>query len=201
MASLPGRPWNIYVLPADGGTPRQLKGDDHNQGDPTWTVDGNSIVFAGMPWFDYAVTPGPNIHILNLQTGEVTALPGSEGRFSPRCSPDGRYIAALSSDSTNLLLYDLARKTWSPLATSRFGYENWSRDGSYLYAEDYPDKIDDIVRVHVPDGRIERLFSLKDVLRGFDPWDFWVGLTPDGSVLLMRDRSTQEIYSLDVRFP
>jgi len=38
------------------------------------------------------------------------------------------------------------------LATSMFGYENWSHDGNYLYAEDYPDKIDDIVRIHVPDG-------------------------------------------------
>ncbi|HYW36897.1 MAG TPA: protein kinase [Terriglobales bacterium] len=201
MGSIPGHPWKLYLLPADGGTPRELKSDDHNQGDPTWTPDGNAIVFAGMPWFDYAVAPGPNIHILNLRTGEVTAVPGSEGLFSPRCSPDGRYIAALSSDSTKLLLYDFAKKTWLPLATSRFGYENWSHDGNYLYAEDYPDKIDDIVRIHVPDGKLERLFSLKDIPRGFDPWDFWVGLTPDGSVLLMRDRSTQEIYSLDVRFP
>src|ERR1700691_604854 len=201
IASLPGRPWNLYHLPADFGTPQQLKSDDHNQGDPTWTPDGSSIVFAGMPWFDYAVAPGPNIHVLNLRTGEVSAVPGSEGLFSPRCSPDGRYIAALSSDSTKLLLYDFARKTWAPLATSKFGYENWSHDGSYIYAEDYPDKIDDIVRIHVPDGKLERLFSLKDVPRGFDPWEFWVGLAPDDSPLLMRDKSTQEIYSLDVRFP
>jgi len=201
MASLPGRPWNLYLLAADGGTPGKLKDDDHNQGDPTWTLDGSSIIFAGIPWFDYAVAPGPNIHILNLRTGDVTAVPGSEGLFSPRCSPDGRYIAALSSDSTKLLLYDFTKKTWSPLATSRFGYENWSHSGNYLYAEDYSDEIDDIVRVHVPDGKLERLFSLKDIPRGFDPWDFWVGLAPDDSVLLMRDRSTQEIYSLDVRFP
>jgi eukaryotic-like serine/threonine-protein kinase len=201
MASLPGHPWKIYLLPADGGTAQEVNSDDHNQGDPTWTPDGSSIVFAGMPWFDYAAAPRPNIHILNLRTGQVTAVPGSEGLFSPRCSPDGRYIAALSSDSTRLLLYDFARKAWLPLATSKFGYENWSHDGSYIYAEDYPDKIDDIVRIHVPDGKLERLFSLKDVPRGFDPWEFWVGLTPDGSVLLMRDRSTQEIYSLDVRLP
>jgi len=201
MASLPAHPWKIYLLPADGGTPQELKDGDRNQGDPTWTPDGNSIVFAGMPWVDYAVAPGPNIHILNLRTGQVTAVPGSEGLFSPRCSPDGRYIAALSSDSTKLLLYDFTKKTWLPLATSMFGYENWSHDGNYLYAEDYPDKIDDIVRIHVPDGKLERLFSLKDVPRGFDPWEFWVGLTPDDSVLLMRDRSTQEIYSLEVRFP
>jgi Tol biopolymer transport system component len=201
MASLPGRPWKIYLLPSEGGTPQELKSGDRNQGDPTWTPDGSSIVFAGLPWFDYAEAPGPNIHILNLQSGQVAAVPGSEGLFSPRCSPDGRYIAALSSDSTKLLLYDFAKQTWFPLATSMFGYENWSHDGNYLYAEDYPDKIDDIVRIHVPDGKIERLFSLKDIPRGFDPWEFWVGLTPDGSVLLMRDRSTQEIYSLEVRFP
>jgi eukaryotic-like serine/threonine-protein kinase len=201
MGSVPGRPWKIYLLPADGGTPRELKDGDRNQGDPTWTPDGTSIVFAGMPWLDYAVAPGPNIHMLNLRTGQLSDVPGSEGLFSPRCSPDGRYIAALSADSTRLLLYDFARKAWSRLATSMFAYENWSRDGNYLYAEDYPDKIDDIVRVHVPDGKLERLFSLKDVPRGFDPWEFWVGLAPDDSVLLMRDRSTQEIYRLAVKFP
>jgi Tol biopolymer transport system component len=201
MASVPGQPWRLYLLPADGGTPQEMKDGDRNQGDPTWTPDGNSIVFAGMPWFDYSAAPGPNIHILNLRTGEVAAVPGSEGLFSPRCSPDGRYIAALSLDSTKLLLYDFDKKTWLPLATSKFGYENWSHDSSYLYAEDYSDSIDDIVRVHVQDGKLERLFSLKDIPRGFDPWDFWVGLTPDDSVLLMRDRSTQEIYSLDVRLP
>jgi eukaryotic-like serine/threonine-protein kinase len=201
MGSRPGHPWKLYLLPAAGGTPQELKDGDRNEGDPTWTPDGNSIVFAGMPWLDYAVAPGPNIHILNSHSAQVTEVPGSEGLFSPRCSPDGRYLAALSSDSTKLLLYDFAKKTWLPLATSMFAYENWSHDGNYLYAEDYPDKIDDIVRIHVPDGKLERLFSLKNTPRGFDPWQSWVGLTPDNSILLMRDRSTQEIYSLDVRFP
>jgi eukaryotic-like serine/threonine-protein kinase len=203
MASLPGHPWKLYLLPADGGTPQQLriKDGDHNLGDPTWTPDGNSIVFAGMPWFDYAADSAPNIQIVNVHTAQVTPIPGSEGLFSPRCSPDGHYIAALSSDSTKLMLYNFAEKIWRTLATSKFAYENWSHEGNYLYAEDYSDKIDDIVSIHVPDGKVERLFSLKDVPRGFDPWEFWVGLTPDDSVLLMRDRSTQEIYSMDVRFP
>jgi hypothetical protein len=70
-----------------------------------------------------------------------------------------------------------------------------------LYAEDYSDKTDDFVRVSVATGKEERLLSLKEVPRGFDPWEFWIGLTPDDSLLMMRDRSTQEIYSLDVLFP
>ena len=201
MGSTPGHPWKLYVLPAEGGAAKEMKDGDRNQGDPTWMPDGGSIVFGGMPWLDYAVAQGPNIHILNVRTGQVDDIPGSDGLFSPRCSPDGRHIAALSGDSAKLLLYDFGKKTWSTLATSKFAYENWSRDGNSLYAEDYPDKIDDIVRIHVPDGKLDRLFSLKDVPRGFDPWEFWVGLGPDDSILLMRDRSTQEIYSLDVRFP
>ena len=90
---------------------------------------------------------------------------------------------------------------WSQLAQGLFAFENWSLDGKYLYAENYLDKSDDFVRVNVPDGNVEHLFSLKEVPRGFDPWESWVGLGPDNSPLLMRDKSTQEIYRLDLDFP
>ena len=201
MASRPGKPWKIFVVPAGGGTPRELTAGDHNQGDPTWMPNGEAIVFAGMPWLDYATVAGPNIHIVDLKTSQISDLPDSENLFSPRCSPDGRYVAALSADSTRLMLYDMEKKNWKQLAESRFGFENWSHDGKYLYAEDYSDKTDDIVRVNVANGQVDRLLGLKEIPRGFDPWEFWVGLTPDDSPLLMRDKSTQEIYSLDVRFP
>ena len=201
MASRPGRPWKIFVLPAEGGAPHEVTAGDRNQGDPSWMPDGNSIVFAGMPWLEYRSGTGPNIHIADLKTSQVTDVPGSENLFSPRCSPDGRSLAALSTDSTKLMLYDMEKKNWRQLAESRFGFENWSHDGKYLYAEDYSDKTDDLVRVSVAAGRVERLMSLKEIPRGFDPWEFWIGLAPDDSPLLMRDRSTQEIYRLDVRFP
>jgi Tol biopolymer transport system component len=201
MASHPGKPWKIFVMPAEGGTPREVTAGDHNQGDPTWMPKGDSIVFAGMPWLEYGTATGPNIHVVDSKTSQISDVPGSENLFSPRGSPDGRYVAALSADSTKLMLYDMEKKAWTQLAASRFGFENWSRDGKYLYAEDYSDQADDLVRVSVPGGKVERLFSIKEVPRGFDPWEFWIGLAPDDSLLLMRDRSTQEIYSLDVRFP
>jgi Tol biopolymer transport system component len=206
MASRPGKPWKIFVIPAEGGTPREVTAadhnqGDHNQGDPSWTAKGDAIVFAGMPWLEYGTATGPNIHIVDLKTAQVSDVPGSENLFSPRCSQDGRYLAALSADSTKLMIFDMDKKNWTQLAASQFGFENWSHDGKYLYAEDYSDNTDDFVRVNVATGKEERLLSLKDVPRGFDPWEFWVGLAPDDSPLLMRDRSTQEIYSLDVRLP
>jgi eukaryotic-like serine/threonine-protein kinase len=201
MAARPGKPWKIFVISADGGSLREVSDGSRNQGDPTWMPHGDAIVFAGMPWLEYGTVSGPNIHVVDLKTSQVSDVPGSENLFSPRCSHDGRYIAALSADSTKLMLYDVEKKTWRELATSRFGFENWSHDDKYIYAEDYSDKTDDMVRVNVANGDMDRFLNLKEIPRGFDPWEFWVGLAPDDSPLLMRDRSTQEIYSLDVKFP
>ena len=201
MASSPGKPWKIFMVPAEGGTPHEVTTGNHNQGDPTWMPKGDSIVFAGIPWQEYGTATGPNIHVIDLKTSQISDVAGSENLFSPRCSPDGRYVAALSADSTKLMLYDMEKKSWTRLAKSRFGFENWSHDGKHLYAEDYSDNTDDLVRVTVANGKVERLLSLKQVPRGFDPWEFWVGLAPDDSPLLMQDKSTQEIYSLGVRFP
>jgi eukaryotic-like serine/threonine-protein kinase len=201
MASRPGKPWKIFVMPAEGGTPQEVTAGDHNQGDATWTPQGDSIVFAGIPWLEYGTATGPNIHIVDLKTSQISDVPDSENLFSPRCSQDGRYVAALSRDSTKLMLYDMGKKSWTQLAVSRFGFENWSHDGKYVYAEDYSDETDNLVRVSVAHGNVERLSNLKEIPRGFDPWEFWIGLAPDDSLLLMQNRSTQEIYSLDVRFP
>ena len=160
VASVPGKPWKIYVMPADGGTPREATPGDHNQSDPSWIPTGNAVVYAGTPWLDYTNATGPNIHIADLKSSQVFNVPGSENLFSPRCSPDGRYIAAFSADSTKLMLYDMTKKTWTQLSASRFAFENWSHDGKYLYAEDYSDKVDDMVRINVTNGKVERLFRI-----------------------------------------
>jgi hypothetical protein len=115
-------------------------------------------------------------------------------------SPDGRYLAALSADSKKLMLYEFATRKWSQLAQATFAYDNWSQDSRYIYLEDYSQG-DDIVRVSVQGGPLQRLESVKDVPRGSDPWASWLGLAPDDAPLLMRDQSTQEIYALDLQLP
>jgi len=43
----------------------------------------------------------------------------------------------VAADSMKLPLYNVGKKSWSQLAASRFGFENRSHDGKYLYAEGY----------------------------------------------------------------
>jgi len=53
----------------------------------------------------------------------------------------------------------------------------------------------EVVRMSVPDGKVERVLDLKGITLG-GYWPDWVSLLPDDSPLLMLDKSTQEIYRL-----
>ena len=72
---------------------------------------------------------------MDLATHQVSTIPGSENLFSPRWSPDGQYLAALTADSTKLLLFNFKTQKWSDWVNEpgAIGFPNWSRDGSYLY--------------------------------------------------------------------
>jgi hypothetical protein len=44
-AALPGRPWKVHLVSAEGGTPQQLMPDERHEFDPGWSSDGNMLVF------------------------------------------------------------------------------------------------------------------------------------------------------------
>ncbi len=195
MGQYPEKPWRIYMLSAEGGAPEQLtNGEDSTGFDPTWSPDGNSLAFGGFP------TGHVVIHVLNLTTHQLSMLPRSDGLFSSRWSPDGRYIAAISADSQRLLVFDFRSQTWTELAESNIGYQTWSRDSEYLYFDTL--RADPaFFRVRVRDRKVERLVSLRNVPRGIGSFGPWTGLAPDSSPLIQRDASLDEIYALDWEAP
>jgi Tol biopolymer transport system component len=65
---------------------------------PSWSADGESLVFGNDPGME-AKSSALAIKVLNLKTRQVSILPGSEGLWRPGFSPDGRHISALTADS------------------------------------------------------------------------------------------------------
>ena len=122
--------------------------------------------------------------------------------FSPRLSRDGRYVAALSEDAKKLMLDDLRTNRWSELAQGSFGWNNWSYDGKYVYVvNDRGAQGDEVLRVSTAGRKSETVLNLKNVPQTGDLWSQRVAPGTDNSPLLMRDKSTQEIYALDLQLP
>ena len=192
----PNKPGKMYEIPATGGTSRQLIADDmQNEQDATWSADGKQIAFAGDANDSLVQSNGPAIKILNVQAGKISPLAGSLGMFSPRWSPDGRYIAAMSSNSSKLMLFDFQTQSWKQIGSGTLSWLNWSRDGQYIFLKDLSGK-GSVERIRVPDGKVEQVVDLKDfVLTGLGGGA--VSVAPDGSPLVLRDRGTQDIYALD----
>jgi Tol biopolymer transport system component len=173
--------------------------DTHNQQDPNWSPDGSKIVFSGDPNDATVANAAPAIRVLDLKIQQVSTLPGSQGLFSPRWSPDGRSIAAMTSDSSTIQLFDLHTQKWTELAKGTFGWLNWSKDGESIYTLDFTGE-GAVVRIRISNHAKEQVVDLKDFVTT-GQYGGSLALTPDDSPLLLRDSGTQDVYALDWNAP
>ncbi|THD69852.1 S9 family peptidase [Robertkochia marina] len=87
---------HIFLIPANGGSPRQLTNGDFNHGgEVSWSPDGNSIYFSANRndnWeYDFR---NSEIYRLDLKDLNITALTNKKGPDdNPVVSPDGKTIA------------------------------------------------------------------------------------------------------------
>jgi Tol biopolymer transport system component/DNA-binding winged helix-turn-helix (wHTH) protein len=199
-AIIPDASWNIFLVSSNGGTPERIFPSGETQMDVNWSPDGNSLVFGSV------FIPNAPIYVIDLRSKHVSPLPGSNGIFSPHWSPDGKQIAGITTATRTLMLFDFASQKWTELFGYAVGYENWSRDGKYLYFQDFHDHAPGvgyrIVRLRLSDRKIENVGELGSIggstTGTFGPW---FGLAPDDSPLFARDISTTEIYSLEMDWP
>jgi len=195
-AVAPGQPWKMYVIATDGGEPEEVM---TGIGDLGWSPDGSSMIFhSGMAGFSDSSPRA--IHLLDLKSREVTTLPGSEGLYSPRWSPDGHYIAALRVGPESLQVFDVGTKKWTELTKIVVGFPIWSTDSRYIYFDSLKGA-PNLYRVRIADRRLEQVASLQSIRLAPNFGGALSGLAPDNSPLVVRDLGNQDIYALDVEWP
>ena len=194
-----GKLWKTFFVSAQGGQPIEMLPEQEAEADAHWSPDGKKIVFGRV-----AFLPGSSktiaIYILDLSTKQVSTVPGSDGLYSPRWSPDGRYLAGMSADSKKLVLYDFSTQKWTDWVTESGSVTlpAWSKDGRYVYYSNRSSEYAGYRRVKLGEHRSELVLDLKD-LSQMDP--SWSGLDPNDTPLFVRIRSTDEIYALDLDLP
>jgi dipeptidyl aminopeptidase/acylaminoacyl peptidase len=97
---------HVFVVPASGGTPRQLTSGDFDHAGNDWTPDGRSILFSGLrsdnaeyQWRE------SEIYAVDVADGAIRQLTKRRGPDgNPSVSPDGKRVAYTG--------YDWSTDTW-----------------------------------------------------------------------------------------
>jgi len=185
--------WQIYVIPMQGGRPRQLTFAHENRLLPWWSPDGTSVMYSGFPG------SSPELSLVDVSTLQVTTVPGSTGLCAPTWLADGR-IVAVGSEPGRIVSFDPATQHWSEVWRGAFDYYNVSHDGQWVYFDTKWQNAPGIFRVRMKDHKWERVTSLRGVRRTTGLAGTWFDIAPDDSPMLLRNLNTEQVYKLDLAF-
>jgi Tol biopolymer transport system component/DNA-binding winged helix-turn-helix (wHTH) protein len=199
MAREPGKAWTIYLVGANGNDLQPVLKESRNAADPSWSSDGQSLVFGRINDVMGKESAARTLYIVDLHTNRVEPVPGSENLFSPRWSPNGRYIAALSLDQRNVRLFDVVNRLWTTLPVSSGADPVWSSDSRFLYLHASLESTQPIDRISISDGHVQEIVRLADSPAN-DAVDYvFGGLTEDNMPLVRARNFTGNVYSIDVK--
>jgi len=140
----------IFILPVEGGTPRQLTNNKKSSGSVSW-LDNKRILFSANLYENSDFEPNNSeIFVLDIRSEKITQLTKRFGPdYSPKVSPDKTKIAYLGYDDkflgyqqTSLYVMDIDGKNVKKVSGDfdrNIGNINWKGDSKGLFFQ-YDDK-------------------------------------------------------------
>jgi eukaryotic-like serine/threonine-protein kinase len=128
----------IWMMDAAGTAQRQITNIEEGACQPSWSPDGQRLVFISPCAFNQEIYPGASLFIINVDGTEVIPLPTQPGGdFDPAWSPDGKSIVFTSLRDYNraqIYVINLEDNSVQSLSnnTVRDAQPSWSPDGSQI---------------------------------------------------------------------
>jgi Tol biopolymer transport system component len=119
---------------------------------------------------------------------------GTDGLYAPVWSPDGHYIVAQLASRRQIILFDVQKGTRATLIDGAADFPVFSPDSQFLYYSRASTGKIGIFRLRLRDRTNEKVADVPFKVVG--SFGTWSGLAPDGSVLVLRDRSQTDVYAL-----
>jgi len=137
---------HVFIVPADGGTARQLtQGNFNHYGSLAWSSDSEQVFFSAYRSDDWELVSNEadiySVSIISSKIKQITNQPGAER--SPVTSPNGQYIAftkeerrPLAYSPDRIAIMDLDGKNIRMLSEDLDGDGNnlmWASDSKSIY--------------------------------------------------------------------
>lgn len=173
---------HLYLFDLATRKVTQLTSGDFDDSSPSWSPDGNRIVFSSKRGPDAERSINWDLYVIEARSGaapvRLTDYPGSDGeRDRPVFSPDGKWIAYIRQGDPKYFAYSQGSLAVIPAAggTPRILTERldrpvsdvaWAPDNGALYFLLQDDRTTQLARVRLADGAIERLTTGPRVVAG-----------------------------------
>jgi len=157
---LPKERWHLWIIDARGGRARQVThGDVYDEWEPSWSPNGDQIVFCSNRSKDPDLDPDAiDLFVMPSSGGSMRKLDAPFGRkMLPRFSPDAQWIAYIGCEGrgqwwkndclwvvaatgqhparnlTEQFDFDVSSSTLTDMSAPAMTPPTWSRDGGRIY--------------------------------------------------------------------
>src|SRR5579859_573518 len=188
----------IDVVSSDGGQPEEIASARLPLSAPAWTPDGSKVSYA----VDDDADPSSGIYFYDFVSKATQKIPGSEGFWKHKWSPDGKYLAGVTVANDRIAIYNLASRKWKTVATGKvFSPVFWSSNSQFLFFQDLLESGEPVHRLRLADSSVTTVFECSLLLEGGVHRCGLEGLAPDGTLILQLNRGDHDVYALDVDLP
>jgi WD40 repeat protein len=195
-----GEEWHLFIINADGSGRRALTSGDNADWAPTWSPDGEQIVFST----DRAGDDGQTLYSISPAGGEAQPLlpAGPANQGGAAFSPDGQRVSFCGSSSGLAFQWQLyvANVDGSGLAqlTQGDGCEpSWAPDSRQVAYHSCANNDCDIWTMDV-DGVLAGADQPRQITRG-PSFDWRPSWSPDGNTLVYSSEhgDSMDVYAID----